>query len=190
MSTVADDWFPRHRINVDAYYRMAEVGLLAHDARVELIQGEVIDMAPIGSRHAYVVNTLTRLLIHALNDRAIVAVQQPIRLDQRSEPQPDLTVVKPPADAYRTAHPVAADVLLLIEVSDTTLRYDRDIKLPLYASHAVPEVWLIDVNSKLLHRMRQPINQAYTATTTHHDGNVALAMLPGVSIDLSGVLDF
>ena len=190
MSTVADDWFPKHRINVDAYYRMAEVGLLAYDARVELIQGEIIDMTPIGSRHASVVNALNRVLGRAAQDRAIVTVQQPIRLDQHSEPQPDLALVKPRADFYSTAHPVAGDVLLLIEVSDTTLRYDRDIKLPLYASHAIPDVWLIDVNSKLVHRMLQPINQAYTATTILHGGNVELTMLPGVTIDLSEVLNF
>lgn len=190
MNTVADDWLPRHRIDVDEYYRMAEVGLLTHDARVELILGEVIDMAPIGSNHASMVNVLARLLFQAVNDRAIVAVQQPIRLDRRSEPQPDITLLKRRADFYRTAHPIPAEVLLLIEVSDTTARYDREIKLPLYASHAIPEVWLIDVNSRLIQRMQQPVNQAYEAITTLHDGEVGLATLPGVSIDLSGVFHF
>jgi Uma2 family endonuclease len=190
MSTVADDWLHRHRIDVDEYYRMAEVGLLAPGARVELIQGEIIDMVPIGSLHASVVNALARRFFHAVGDRAIVTVQQPIRLDRRSEPQPDLALVKPRADFYRAAHPAPADVLLVVEVSDTTLRYDRDIKLPLYASHEIPEVWLFDINSNVVHRLQQPINGAYATITALQGGLVEPSLLPGVSIDLAGVLDF
>jgi hypothetical protein len=100
---------------------------------VELIEGDVIDMAPIGSRHAHVVNQLTRLLVPAVGERALVAVQQPVWLGPRSEPQPDLTLAKAPAARYLNSHPQATDVLLLVEVSDTTLPYDRDIKVPLYA---------------------------------------------------------
>lgn len=190
MSTVTDAWFHRHRIDVDEYYRMAEVGLFAPGARVELIQGEIIDMVPIGSPHASVVNALARLFFQAVDDRAMVAVQQPVRLDQRSEPQPDLALVKPRADFYRAAHPGPADVLLLIEVSDTTLRYDRDIKLPLYASHAIPEVWLFDIDSNVVHRMQQPINGAYATTAVLQGGVIEPGLLPGVSIDLTGILDF
>ncbi len=189
MSTVADDWFPKHRINVEEYYRMAEVGLLARDARVELIQGEVIDMAPIGSKHAALVDALGMLLTRAVGDRAIVGMQRPIRLSAHSEPQPDVTLLKPRADFYSSAHPTASDVLLLIEVSDTTLRYDREIKVPLYASHGIPEVWLIDLNNKQMLHMREPNEQAYASLTALYGGNIESATMPGVRLDLSGLLN-
>ncbi len=189
MSTAADNWFPKHRINVDEYYRMAEVGLLARDARVELIQGEVIDMAPIGSKHAAIVDVLGMLLTRVIGDRAIVGVQRPIRIGTHSEPQPDITLLKPRADFYSSAHPVASDVLLLIEVSDTTLRYDREIKVPLYASHGIPEVWLIDVNNKQLLRMREPAGEHYAATIIA-DGRLAPVLLPDAGIDISAILNF
>jgi Uma2 family endonuclease len=188
MNSVADDWFPKHRINVDEYYRMAEVGLLAHDARVELIDGEVMDMVPIGSRHAAVVDALNRQLSNVVGSQALVTVQRPVRLNYRSEPQPDIALVKPRADFYSSAHPSPSDVLLIIEVSDTTLRYDRDVKLPLYASHAIPEVWLIDLKGKQLQRSRQPVNQLYSATESFTAGMLEASLLPGCAIDLTVVL--
>jgi len=187
MSTAPDNWFPKHRINVDEYYRMVEVGLLAPDERVELIEGEVIDMSPIGSKHAAIVDLLNELLGSVLNKRAIVAVQRPIRLNQRSEPQPDIALLKSRKDRYAAAHPAPADVLLLIEVSDTTLRYDRDIKVPLYARHGIPEVWLIDVSAKQLHCMRDPSGEGYASTTLLQSGSIEPAALPGAAIDLSEV---
>ena len=188
MIPVVDDSFPRHRINVDEYYRMTEVGLLAPEARVELIDGEVFDMAPIGSRHASVVDALNRLLGSTVGARALVAVQRPVRLDVRSEPQPDIALLKPRADFYNAAHPGPSDVLLLIEVSDTTLHYDRDVKLPLYASHAVPEVWLIDLKGRQLQRLRQPANRQYTDISIHDGGTIEPGLLPGAAIDLSFIL--
>ena len=141
-----ESWLPRHRITVHDYHRMAEVGLLAPDARVELIEGEIIDMAPIGNDHQSVVDRLTRTLVRAVGDSAIVRVQGSIRLSQWSEPEPDLVLLAPRPDFYRGEFASGADTLLVIEVSDTTLRYDRDVKVPLYARHGVPEVWLVDVN--------------------------------------------
>lgn len=189
MSTAADEWFPKHRINVDEYYRMSEGGLLAREARVESIQGKVTNMAPIGSKHAATVNMLNWLLVRAIDGRAIVAVQQPIRLGGRSELQPDIALLKPRADFYSATHPTATDVLLLIEVSDVALHYDRDIKLPLYASYGIPEVWLIDIDNKQMHWMDQPINQAYAAMATLHGGTIELKVQPGTRIDLSSVLN-
>jgi len=116
MIIAVDQWPKRHLINVAEYHRMSEVGLLAPDARVELIEGQVIDMAPIGSAHAGVVNYLTRFLVGAIADRAVVSVQQPVRLDFRSEPQPDVALLKPRPDLYRKSHPTPAEVYLLIEV--------------------------------------------------------------------------
>ncbi len=185
MGSVVDDSFRRHRINVDEYYRMSEVGLLAPDARVELIDGEVIDMAPIGSRHGAVVAALTKLLVNAVGDRATLIAQQPVRLDRRSEPQPDIALLKPRPDFYVSVHPGPSDVLLLIEVSDTTLRYDREVKLPLYARHAIPEVWLIDLDGRQLQRSRQPAGAQYSDTTTLASGTIEPGLLPGAAIDLS-----
>lgn len=190
MSTLGEQqWLPRHRLTVQEYYRMAEVGLLAPDARVELIEGEIIDMAPIGSRHAATVNRLARLLNAAVNDLAVVSVQAPIRLGERSEPQPDLALLKPRADFYAQSHPTPADVLLVIEVSDTTLRYDRSVKVPLYARHGVPEVWVIDLEGNLIHFFRSPSGEAYAdVSSTRRPGTTPLPVA-GAAVDLSGLLE-
>lgn len=176
----------RHAVSVADYYRMAEVGLLAPDARVELIEGEVIDMAPIGTRHASTVMRLTAMASAHLATKAIVSVQMPLRLSERSEPQPDLALLRPRDDFYAGAHPTAADVLLLIEVSDTTARYDREIKAALYARHGVPEVWIVDLDNRRLRLLRQPKDGDYTEVVeTAAPGVVQPALLPGVSFDLS-----
>jgi Uma2 family endonuclease len=188
MSVAADNWFQKHRITVDEYYRMAEVGLLAPGARVELIEGEVFDMAPIGISHAYVVDALNQLLFRAVGDRAVVAVQRPLRLDVRSEPQPDLALLRAPLNRYAKRHPAAQDVLLLIEVCDTSLRYDREIKVPLYARHAIPEVWLIDVATRQVHCLRQPTGERYKETTTVERGAIAPMALPDTHLDIAELM--
>jgi Uma2 family endonuclease len=189
MSSRMESWPRKHRITVDEYYRMAEVGLLAPDARVELIEGEVIDMAPIGTDHGSVVDVLTRLLIRAVGDGAIVRTQGAILLDQRSMPQPDLAVLAPSADDYRHVHPAPADVWLLIEVSDSTLRYDRTVKVPLYARHGIAEVWIVDLQNAQLHWYRAPQGGQYNEQgSSSGAGVMQLAALPGIAIDLKGIL--
>jgi len=184
-----ESWLPRHRITVEEYYRMAEVGLLAEDARVELIEGEIIDMAPIGSRHGAVVSRLDELLQRAAGERAIVRSQTPLRLSRSSEPQPDLALVKRRRDFYEAAHPVPADVFLVVEVSDTTMRYDREVKVPLYARHGVPEVWLVDLAKRRVHFFRSPTDGKFAdVSSSAEPGIMAVAALPGVAIDLSDVL--
>lgn len=169
---------------------MAEVGLLAPDSRVELIEGEIIDMAPIGSPHASVVTRLNHLLVQAVGERALVSVQLPVRLTPQSEPQPDLAVLKPRADFYRPGHPTPADVLLLIEVSHTTLRYDRNIKVPLYARHGIPEVWLIDLENGKMDVFRSPAGEIYSdVASTTRPGVTPISLLSGVAVDLSGLLE-
>jgi Uma2 family endonuclease len=121
MSTAMQEWPRRHRITVEQFYRMGDVGLFAPDERMELIEGEIIDMAPIGASHAYWVERLGTTLIAVLGSRAIVRAQLPVRLGETSEPQPDIAVVAPRADHYRAAHPTAADALLLVEISHSTL---------------------------------------------------------------------
>lgn len=175
----------RHRLTVADYHRMGEEGIFAPDARVELIEGEVIDMAPIGSRHASAVARLARAAMTAAGTAAIVYPQNQLRLSEISEPEPDLMLLKPRADFYADAHPTAADVLLLIEVADTSARYDREIKLPLYARHGVCEVWIVDLEARLLRLHRAPVGGAYTeGRTTGQPCPTPIAALPGVAIDL------
>ncbi len=190
MSAVMQESLPRHhRITADEYHRMAEVGLLAPDARVELIEGEILEMAPIGNDHLSVVDQLNHLFVHAVGDRAIVRVQGAARLSQFSEPQPDLVLFKPRADFYRTTGAGPQDVYLIIEVSNTTLRYDLHKKVPLYARHEIPEVWVVDLPGSKLHVFRTPKEGAYLDTvTTDEPGIMSLALLPDVNVDLSRLL--
>jgi Uma2 family endonuclease len=179
----------RHKLTVAQYHRMAETGVLAPDARVELLEGVIVDMAPIGSRHAATVNRLTRAFAAAVGNRAIVSVQNPIRLGDHDEPQPDLALLRPRADYYAEATPTAADVLLVVEVAQSSAAYDREVKLPLYAQHGVPEVWLVDLDAARLHVCRAPQDGRYAEVgTTATPGPTPLALLDGVSVDLSGVL--
>src|SRR5262245_11836271 len=148
MSVAMEEFPRRHRMTVEEYHRMAEVGLLAPDARVELIEGEIIDMAPIGNRHMSVVDRLNRLFVLATGADAIVRVGGSVRLGRMSEPNPDLVILRPRADFYANQSATGGDVLLVIEVSDTTLRYDREIKVPLFARHGVADVWVFDLAHK------------------------------------------
>ena len=184
-----EDWIARHRITVDEYYRMAEVGLLAPEARVELIDGVIIDKAPIGSRHAGTVTRFDRLLLRAVGDQAIVRVQQPVRLSRSSEPQPDVSLLRPRPEDYTRAHPRPEDALLVVEVSDTTLRYDREVKVPLYARHGIPELWIVDLVGGQMHFFRSPQAGKYSdVSSTEEPSVVRLATLSDATVDLSGIL--
>jgi Uma2 family endonuclease len=156
---------------------------------VELIEGEVIDMAPTGSRHWSVVSRLSRILMLAVGERAIVATQSALRLGPRNEPQPDLAVLKPRDDFYAGALPAAADTLLVIEVADSTAAYDRQVKAPLYARHGVPELWIVDLDAGQLRFLRRPDGERYTdITATETPGLTALPGLGDVRVDLAGLL--
>ena len=186
MSSAMHEWPRRHRITVEHYYRMAEAGLFAPDERVELVNGEIIDMPPIGSRHAATAAQLADLLTAAVGDRAMVRTQWPVRLSDETEVQPDLSVVRAREDYYRTRHPVAADVLLLVEVSDSTLRYDREVKISLFARCGIPEVWIVDLQSEQIHFHRSPMEGSYTTvSSTDGPGETAIKAIAGVSVDLS-----
>lgn len=161
MSAVAAYPAQRHRLTVEEYYRMAEAGILGEDDRLELIDGEIIDMPPIGVGHTSVVKRLNAIFTRGAGEGAIVSVQDPIRLNARSEPQPDLALLRHRADYYRDAHPGPADVLMLVEVADSSLRYDVDVKLPLYARHGIPEVWIVDLEHRRLEIYRRPEGGAY-----------------------------
>ena len=153
---------PRHRFTVEEFHRMAEAGILGEDDRVELIQGELIEMTPIGSAHARTVAWIAQHLALAAGDGAVVWTQNPIRLDAHCEPQPDVALLRARADGYWSALPGPGDVLLVVEVADSSLAYDRDVKAPLYAAHGVPELWLVDLQARHVIRHRRPSAGGYT----------------------------
>jgi Uma2 family endonuclease len=185
---MSEDFVPHHRFTVQEYYRMAEVGLLAPDARVELIEGEVIDMAPQGIHHAEILRRLGRLLFLAAGDRATVQTQCPLRLDDFSEPEPDFALLKRRKEGYVTSHPGAADTLLVVEVSHSSLRFDRSRKLQLYARHGIPEYWIIDVTEPRLHVFHSPDKGQYThSDAAGRPAAVALRAMPELRIDLTGL---
>lgn len=178
---------PYHRWSVEEYHQMARSGLLDEADRIELIEGELIDKAPIGCKHAFFVDRLSELLGSGPRANYMVRVQNPVLLGECNEPQPDIALVK--RANYIDRHPGPGDILLIVEVSDTTLVYDRDVKLPLYARDGVLEVWLLDVYAGELTAYREPADGQYrlmrkpTAAET-----VSPLLLPSVTLRLSEVL--
>ena len=146
---------------VDDYYRMADAGILTASDRVELIDGEIIQMTPIGVRHLGCVNATTAVFVVAFRKRAVISGQNPVQLSNFTEPQPDIVLLKPRKDFYRGKKPEAADALLVVEVADTTLPYDRKVKLPHYAAAGVPEVWIEDINGGRILVFRDPVGRDY-----------------------------
>lgn len=173
MSEVLDR--ARHRMTVSDYHRMAETGILRETDNVELIEGEIIDMAPIGSRHAFVVTRLAGLFTLAAGEKYLVSTQNPIRMDDHSEPQPDLALLKP--GNYMDHLPGPADILLIVEVADSSIDYDRGVKLELYARHGIPEVWLLDLAGNQLSVHRQPVDGQYRLVDKPEAGEVVRPLL-------------
>lgn len=146
---------------VQEYHLMAEAGILTENDRVELIHGEIINMSPIGNRHLACVNRLTMLLAPLLNTKAIVSVQNPVRVDEYSEPEPDVTLLKLQSDFYAQEGIKPQNVFLIIEISDSTLDYDRKIKLPLYAEAGISEIWIVNLPEEQVETYTQPANGIY-----------------------------
>ena len=177
----------RWRFTVHDYHRMGEAGILHEDDRVELIEGELVEMTAIGTRHFSCVNRLTRMLVMNVGDEAIVSVQNPVRLNEYNEPQPDLTVIRP--RDYRESLPKPEDVLLLIEVSDTTLAYDRGVKLPLYARAGIREVWIVDLPGETIERYTDPLKEGYRGADRLRRGQTLESIsLPGLTPSVDEVL--
>jgi Uma2 family endonuclease len=151
----------RHRFTVDEYHRMAEVGLLHEDSSVELIDGEIVDMSPIGHRHAVRVAWLSQLFAERLGRLTFVWAQNPVHLYDQAEPEPDVTLLRPREDFYAGKRPDARDVLLVIEVADSSLEYDRCVKAPLYARHGIPEYWLVNLVEGHVAVYRDPAPDGY-----------------------------
>ncbi|PWB46365.1 MAG: Uma2 family endonuclease [Candidatus Methylomirabilota bacterium] len=166
----------RRSFTVDEYHRMGEAGILREDDRVELIEGELITMTPIGSRHAACVDRLNHLFSQRIGRQCIVRVQSPIRLGEHSEPQPDLAILRLHADFYAQAHPTAKDVLFVVEVAETSAGYDREVKLPLYARSGIAEVWLVDLTEGRVEVYRQPSPQGYQDVRMLRRGEVVVPL--------------
>jgi Uma2 family endonuclease len=176
----------RHEVTAEEYLRMGEAGVFGPEARLELIEGEILEMTPIGSPHAGAVKILNRLLGRLAGDRAIVSVQDPLIVSDRTVPQPDVALLQPRSDSYSSAHPTTADVLLAIEVADTTLTFDIKRKVPLYAAAGVREVWVVDVNEQAVRVYRDPSAVGYKTSFTVNGGDqVASRVLPEVQFAVS-----
>jgi Uma2 family endonuclease len=173
----------KRRFTADEFLRMAEVGILCEDDRLELIDGEIVEMSAIGQPHVAGVSCATRALVMAVGDSAIVQPQGAVRLDLYYEPEPDLTLLKPRADFYRSRRPGPADVLLLIELADSSLEYDRDMKAPIYAKAGIPEYWLVDLNASVLWRYLAPERGAFQNVEQFGRGqSIAPKLLPACVI--------
>jgi Uma2 family endonuclease len=173
----------RTLVTVRRFQDMVAAGVWRDDERIELIEGEIVDMAPIGGPHAWTVTRAADLLRTRLGDQAHLWVQLPIVLGDRAQPQPDLAVIRRKAEGYGGALPVAGDVLLAVEVSDTTIDYDRGIKLRLYAAHAVPEYWIVDLGAKCIEVYRRPGPSGYASRRDVRGGEeIAIEALPRATL--------
>lgn len=182
---MATEPVPR-RFTVDDYHQMVEAGILCEDDRVELINGEILEMSPIGGRHVACVNRINRILIEHLGDAAIVSIQNPIRLGQYQEPEPDVAVIR--RRSYGDELPSTEDVLVLIEVSSTSLAFGRGTKLPLYAVVGIPEVWLVDIPGEAVERHTNPVGGAYRVTVRVGRGEaIESTVLPNLRLQTNDV---
>jgi len=178
-----------HRISVEDYYRMAQAGVLRAGKRMELLDGKIIDTSPIGPFHGGVVGRLTRLFNKFSQDRWLVWPQNPLHLDDHSEPEPDVMLLRPAADDYTSRHPQPNDVFLLIEVSDTTLDYDREEKLPAYGRVGVAEVWIVNLQDATLEVYREPHFAGYGQKTVLRAGDHAVPQaFPDVQVNVAELL--
>jgi Uma2 family endonuclease len=189
--TAEKGWAPRHwKLTADQYQRMGEAGILSEDDRVELLEGELYEMPPIGDWHNGEVDQFNSRLSRGLGEQAIVRVQGSFRLSTGAEPQPDVLVLRYREDFYRHAPAGPEDVLLLVEVADSSLAYDRDFKLPLYARAGIPEVWILNRGGERLEVYREPRGSEYrSATMVGRDGSIAPLAFPDLAIHMSAFLD-
>jgi Uma2 family endonuclease len=178
----------RHKLDVNAYHRMGEAGIFGDSKRIELIEGDLIDMSPIGQVHASIVGSFNEVFVTACAGRALVWPQGPLRLDPFNEPQPDLAILRRRPDFYAGKMPGPEDVLLLVEVADSSLRFDRTVKLPLYARAGIAELWIVDVSRRTVDIHRKPAGSGYLETVSDQaSGEIALALAPEIVIRLDRV---
>lgn len=178
-----------HRFTIEAYDEMVAHGILTSGDRVELLAGEIVEMPPIGSRHSGCVARLNHLFASALLQQATIFVQNPVQLLPDSEPEPDVALLKPRADFYDHAHPRSGDILLLVEVAESSLAYDREVKLPIYAAAGIREVWIIDLVGKAIEVYTDPTGRRYAAVRRlRRDETFSPAAFPGFQLRASDVI--
>ena len=179
----------RYRFTVDQYQELGRAGILSDECRVELIDGEIIEMSPIGAGHMYSVAYLNAAFLRGLGDRAVIWPQHALQLGQYLQPQPDIALLRPPLPRYRATIPRMEDVLLVVEVADTSLRYDREVKLPRYAATGVPEVWIIDLRGGVVEINRDPTPGRYRRRSQSVRGDaVAPAAFPDLRLPVAAIL--
>ena len=179
----------RHHLTVNQFQQMITHGILTKDDRVELLNGEILAMSPINPNHAGIVKRLNHLFSNLIPDNVIVAVQDPVQLDDRSQPQPDLCLLKATADFYQSRHPQPEDVLLVIEVAETSARADRAVKRPAYARSGIVELWIVDLKKKVVEVYRDPIDGEYQSTRLVRAGQtLAPQALPEVALSAAMLL--
>ncbi|MGZ5050534.1 MAG: Uma2 family endonuclease [Methylobacter sp.] len=179
----------KHLTDIDEWRRLGEANIFPPGSRLELIEGEILEMAPIGFNHSGHLNRINKLFSKLIPDDVIASVQNPLQLDDLSEPEPDFMLLKPNDNFYCSRHPNANDVLLLIEVADSSLSFDQDQKLRLYAQHNIPEYWLMNLNEACIEVYRQPHGDCYGEKTTLRAGDtVTLSQLENISIDVADIL--
>ena len=179
----------KHRFSVEEYYRMAETGVLQPGARVELLDGEIIDMSPIGPYHGVVTKFLNDFFSTTSKGRWVVSVQDPVRLSDQSEPQPDLVRLKPPLNRYRQRHPQPQDIFLLVEIADSSLQIDQEEKLPAYARSGIGEVWIVNLNEQTIEVYCQPHFTGYASKTVLSEGEMASPQdFPDAKVDVGELL--
>jgi Uma2 family endonuclease len=178
---------PRRKLSVADYHRMGDAGILGEDDRVELIDGELFEMAPIGSRHAGVVNFLNARLVLACGDRFLLSPQNPVEISDFSEPQPDLALLAARADGYRNATPRASEVMLVIEVADSTVKWDRDVKIAMYGRHGIAEAWLVEIPRRTVTVCRDPYAQGCRLSMEIPQGVVSPLCLPQLQLGIEEI---
>lgn len=175
------------RFSVEDYHKMFESGVITEQDRVELIHGEIVRMSPIGSKHGGYVNALTNLITRILGNKITISVQNPVRLSRFSEPEPDIAILKNRDDFYTESHPTPEDVFFLVEVADTSIGYDFDVKLPLYAAAGIQEVWILDVNAQQITQHTLPDGNAYLNTDTFSKSSLLKCTILDFELDLKTV---
>ena len=179
----------KKRFTVDEYYRMAEVGILSENDRTELIEGEIIQMSPIGDPHLNAVNRATMIFARGIGDKVVVSVQNPSHMDRYNEPQPDVVLIRPREDFYGSGKPDPDDVVLLIEVSDTSLRFDQRVKVPIYARNGIREVWIVDLQAEAIRVYREPKGNTYASIETRErNATISPQAFPDFSLKVSDLI--
>jgi len=187
--TLATATVRKHLTDIREWQKLGEANIFPPGSRIELIEGEILEMAPIGFNHSGHINRLVKLLTKLIPSDVIPSVQNPVQLGDLSEPEPDFMLLKPNDDFYSSRHPNADDVLLLIEVADSSLSFDQNQKLRLYASHNIPEYWLMNLNDSCLEVYRQPHGDCYGEKTTLRVGDTAtLSQLDQITINIADIL--